>query len=170
MPDLLTHVLLAYGIATALSYRYTWIVPSYVTLAMVGALVPDLDHISALLPSRIVGTALGLPFDWGGLQTGGVVLLVILVGTVLVEGGKRRPAFAMLALGAATHLFTDALLRVPEGRSQSIFFPATMYQPPTPGLYLSTDLWPLVIAAVFAFLTWYLVRVRAGSLDDRAAA
>lgn len=167
MPDLLTHVLLAYGVATALSYRYTWIVPSYVTLAMAGALVPDLDHISTLLPSRVVGTALGLPFDWGGLQTGGVVLLVILVGAVLVEGGRRRPAFAMLALGGATHLFTDALIRVPEGRSQSVFFPATMYQPPTPGLYLSTDLWPLVTTAVFAFLTWYLVRVR---VDDRAAA
>ncbi|MFC7076791.1 metal-dependent hydrolase [Haloarcula halophila] len=161
MPDLLTHVLLAYGVTTALSYRYTWIVPAYVTLAMVGTLVPDLDHVSTLIPSQTVETALGVPFDWGGLQTGGVVLLILLIGTVLVERGKRRRAFVMLTVGAAAHLFTDALIRVPEGRSQSVFFPVTMYQPPTPGLYLSTDLWPLVASALFALFAWYVVRRRA---------
>jgi hypothetical protein len=160
MPDLLTHVLLAYGVAILLARRYSWLHPAYVTIAMVGALVPDLDHISILIPSSTAEAVLGVPFDWGGLQTGGVVLLLVLIGTVLVESAERRRVFALLALGAVSHLFTDALIRVPEGRSQSLFFPVTMYQPPTPGLYLSTDLWPLIASAAFAALAWYGVRRR----------
>lgn len=159
MPDLLTHVLLAYTVATLVANRYHWLQPAYVTIAMVGALIPDMDHVSTLLPSQTVEAVLGIPFDWQGLQTGGVVLLVILIGTVLVKAAERRRVFALLCLGAFTHLFTDALIRVPEGRSQSIFFPVTLYQPPTPGLYLSTDIWPLAVTAVFAFFAWYLVRV-----------
>ena len=160
MPDLLAHVLLAYAVATLLALQYRWLRPAYVTIAMIGALVPDLDHISTLVSSQTVETLLGVPFDWGGLQTGGVVLLLILIGTVLVEQAERRRVFALLALGAISHLFTDALVRVPEGRSQSVFFPVTMYQPPTPGLYLSTDLWPLIASAVFAAAAWYAVRRR----------
>jgi len=160
MPDLLTHVLLAYAVATLLKYRYRWLRPAYVTIAMVGALVPDLDHISILIPGSTVEATLGVPFDWGGLQTGGVVLLLILIGTVLVEHTERRRVFAMLSLGAISHLLTDALIRVPDGRSQSIFFPITTYQPPSPGLYLSTDIWPLAASAVFAAVAWYVVRRR----------
>lgn len=158
MPDLLTHVLLAYAVATLLAVRYRWLRPAYVTIAMIGALVPDLDHISTLVPSQTVEAALGLPFDWGGLQTGGVVLLLILIGTVLVKHTERRRVSVLLTLGAVTHLFTDSLIRVPEGRSQSLFFPITMYQPPTPGLYLSTDIWPVAVTALFAFLAWCIVR------------
>ncbi|WP_135303754.1 metal-dependent hydrolase [Haloarcula amylovorans] len=161
MPDLLTHVLLAYALATLLAYRHAWLTPAFVTLSMVGALVPDLDHISMIIPPTTVEALLGVPFAWGGLQTGGVVLLVILVGTVLVEPGERRRAFAMLALGASTHLFTDALIRVTDGRSQSVFWPLTRYQPPSPGLYLSTDIWPLVAATTLAAVAWYVVRHRA---------
>jgi hypothetical protein len=160
MPDLLTHVLLAYGVTTCLAYRYRWLRPSYVSIAMVGALVPDLDHISILIPSGTVEAVLGVPFDWGGLQTSGAVLLLVFIGTVLVESAERRRVFALLALGAVSHLFADALIRVPDGRSQSLFFPVTIYQPPTPGLYLSTDLWPLVVSLAFATFAWYGVRRR----------
>jgi len=123
MPDLLTHVLLTYTVATLLAIRYRWLRPAYVTIGMIGALIPDLNHISTLVPSQAVEALLGIPFDWDGLQTGGVVFLIVLIGTVLVEAAERRRVFILLSFGAATHLFTDALIRVPEGRSQSIFFP-----------------------------------------------
>lgn len=158
MPDLLTHVLLAYAAAKLLMARYAWISPTYVTIAMVGALIPDLNHISDIVPSTTVEALLGVPFSWGALQTGGVVLLVLLVGTVLVEPTERKQVFAMLAIGASSHLFTDALIRVPDGRSQSVFWPLTRYQPPTPGLYLNTDIWPLAVAAALAILSWLLGR------------
>ncbi|WP_254279316.1 metal-dependent hydrolase [Haloarcula marina] len=160
MPDLLTHVVLAYALGTAMAARWSWATPWYVTLAMIGGLVPDLNHVEALVSDATVESLLGVPFDWGGLQTGGVVLLVLLVGTVLVEPGRRRRAFGMLALGAGSHLFTDALIRLADGRSQSVFWPVTRYQPPTPGLYLSTDLWPLIVATTLAVMAWYLVRYR----------
>lgn len=158
MPDLLTHVLLAYALGTLLAARYDWVTPAYVTMAMVGALVPDLNHVSVLVADVTVAETLGIPFSWGGLQTGGGVALVLLVGVVLVEPGERCRVGPLLALGAASHLLADALIRLPDGHSQSIFWPVTRYQPPSPGLYLSTDFWPLITTAMVAAVAWYVVR------------
>jgi len=160
MPDLLTHVLLTYALATILSGRYRWISGGYVTVAMAGALVPDLNHVTSIVPSPMVSELLAIPFDWGGLQTGGVVCLLLIAIATLFEQSERRRVAALLAVGAVSHLLTDALIRTPDGRSQSLFWPVTRYQPPTPGLYTSTDLWPLILAACLAAVSWYVVRYR----------
>ncbi|QLH81262.1 metal-dependent hydrolase [Halosimplex pelagicum] len=154
MPDLLTHVLLAYAVCTGLSTRYEW-GPAAVTAGMVGALLPDLNHFSVLAPPGAIYHQFGVLISWTALQTGGGVLLLILGGVVVAVPNERRRVFALLSVGAVSHLFTDALIRVPDGRSQSIFWPLTPYQPPTPGLYTSTDLWPLVVAASLAVAAWY---------------
>ncbi|WP_276272964.1 metal-dependent hydrolase [Haloarcula litorea] len=160
MPDLLTHVLLAYALGTLLAARHDWVRPAYVTMAMVGALVPDLNHVSALVADATVSEILGVPFDWGGLQTGGGVTLVLLVGVTIAEPGERYRVGPLLALGAVSHLVADAFIRLPDGRSQSVVWPLARYQPPSPGLYLSTDLWPLVTTAALAAVAWYAVRHR----------
>jgi hypothetical protein len=163
MPDLLAHTLLAYGLATVLSARIDWLSPQYTTLAMVGAVLPDFNHISMLLPSRTVETTLSVPFDWGALQTGGPVLVLVLIGTVLAVDDRRR-VFGLLSLGAASHLITDALITVVDGRSQSVLWPLTRYQPPSPGLYLSTDLGPLIGTALFAGFS--ILVTRSGAFDE----
>lgn len=155
MPDLLTHVLVAYALATALSRRYGWLTAAHVTVAMAGAVVPDLDHLGMVLPAAFVQKYFGVPFSWGALQTGGPVLTMLALGTLLVERGDRRRVFGLLSLGAATHLVADALIRTPDGRSQSVFWPLTRYQPPTPGLYTSVDLWPLGLAVAAAVVAWW---------------
>jgi len=157
MADLLTHVLIGYAAATLLSRRYEWLTGTWVTIAMIGALLPDLDHVSMIVSAGEIHRALGVPFSWTVLQTGGGVLVTILVGTVLPVEHRRR-VFALLWLGAGLHLFADVLVRVPDGRSQSVFWPLTQYQPPSPGLYLSTDLWPLLVAAALAFGSWSVAR------------
>ncbi|WP_135366095.1 metal-dependent hydrolase [Halosimplex halophilum] len=159
MPDLLAHVLLAYAVCTALSTRYDW-GPAAVTVGMLGALLPDLDHLGTILPPGVIYDRFGVLVDWTALQTGGGVLLLILGGVVVAVPDQRRRVFALLSVGAISHLFTDALIRVPDGRSQSVFWPLTPYQPPTPGLYTSTDLWPLVVAAALAAAAWYWCRYR----------
>lgn len=154
MPDLLTHVLVAYAIVTALSRRWAWMTPGHVTAAMAGALVPDLDHVSMVVPPALVHDLLGVPISWGALQTGGPVFLVLVAGTLLVEKSERRRVFGLLSLGALTHLLADALIRTPDGHSQSVFWPLTRYQPPTPGLYTSADVWPLLLSGVAAVVAW----------------
>ncbi|PSP76993.1 metal-dependent hydrolase [Halobacteriales archaeon QS_1_68_20] len=158
MPDLLAHVLLAYAVAQALSWRYRWLSPAYVTVVMAGAMIPDLSKAAMVLPGTRVEALLGVPFDWFALHTSGGVLLSILVGVALVAPTERRRVFLLLALGAATHLFADALLLKPSGRSYPVFWPLTRYHPPTPGLYLSTEPRPAVVAAVAALVARVVTR------------
>lgn len=157
MPDLLTHALVAYGLGTLVTSRAERLSSHHVTLAMIGAMLPDLNHISVLLSGSVVELTLGVPFDWDALQTGGPVLLLVLIGTVLATE-DRPSAFGFLSLGALSHLLADMLITLADGRSQSVFWPATRYQPPSPGLYLSTNLEPLLTALLFAGVVWWFSR------------
>lgn len=162
MPDLLTHVLVAYALATALSWRYDWLTPAFVTAAMAGAMVPDMTKVAIVAHSFDVAAALGVPFDWFALHTLGGTAVSVLIGVVLVRSRFRRRAALALALGAATHLALDALLVKVTGHSYAVFWPLTAWHPPTPELLLSTDRWPAVLAAAVA-LAAYSVDRRAKS-------
>ncbi|MFB6160962.1 MAG: metal-dependent hydrolase [Haloferacaceae archaeon] len=154
MPDLLAHALLAYAVARLLAWRVDWLTPGYTTVAMAGAFVPDLAKAELLVPSARVESLLAVPFDWFALHTGGGTLVAVLVGGVLVGADERRRVLGLLGLGAATHLLADALLLSPSGRSYAVLWPLTRYHPPTPGLYLSTDPTPTVVAALVAAVVW----------------
>jgi hypothetical protein len=150
MPDLLAHALVAYALGTGLSWRYEWLTPPYVTALMAGAFVPDMVKVRLLVSSLRVEQVLGAPFSWEPLHFGGGVALSVLVGVLLTAPRLQRRIALLLGLGAGSHLFLDALLRTLSGYSYSVFWPATLYQPPTPGLYLSTDPWPTVVAGLLA--------------------
>jgi len=77
MPDLLTHVLVAYILATLLSARYEWLTPQFVTLVMLGAIVPDLTKIRLLIDSALIESLLTIPFDWNAIHTTGGALVAI---------------------------------------------------------------------------------------------
>ena len=155
MPDLLTHVLIAYILATLLSFRYEWLTPQFVTVVMLGALVPDLTKIQLLVDSYIVKSILGIPFDWYAIHTAGGALVAITIGALLTDNTHRRRVFALLALGAASHLLLDAQLIKPSGYASPLLWPFTAYQPPTPGLYVSYDRWPALVAGTVAAIIWY---------------
>ena len=160
MPDLLTHALVMYSVATVASWRYEWITPSFVTIAMMGAMVPDMTKIRLVLPSPRVESLLGVPFDWFALHTLGGAAVSVLIGTVLVPRDHRTRVLGLLALGAASHLLLDALLVKPSGYSYAVFWPLSQYRPPTPGIYLSTDRWPAVVASAVAGVVWLRTRRR----------
>lgn len=160
MPDLLAHALIAYSLATSLSWRYEWLSPSYVTVAMAGAFIPDLTKISLLVSDSAIESMLGVPFDWFALHTLGGSLVSLAIGVVLVASSERRRVAALLGLGAASHLFADALLLNPSGRSYAVFWPLSYYHPPTPGLYLSTDPQPTIVAAAVAAVVFVAARRR----------
>lgn len=167
LAELLTHVLVAYALATALSLRYSWITPPYVTMAMVGAMVPDLNRIGLLVPEATVEGLLGVPFSWDALHTPGGTLVVVAIGALLVPTRIRGRVFAVLVLGMVTHLLLDLLLWSPTGYAYPALWPLTSHALPAGNLYLSTDRWPAVCAAAVATLVWYVVR-RRESPDRRA--
>ena len=161
MPDLLAHALLAYTLAGVLSWRVDWLSPRYVTVAMAGAFVPDIVKIKLVVHSEVVAALVGLPFGWDALHTLGGSAVSVAVGVVLVADRERRRVAALLGLGAASHLLADALLLTPSGRSYPLLWPLSRLNPPTPGLYLSTDPAPMVVAAVAAGVVFVVSRRRA---------
>ena len=158
MPDLLAHAFIAYALCRVLSWRVEWLTTNYVTLGMVGAFIPDIVKINLVLPSPVVERLLGVPFSWGSLATGGGTAISILIGIVLLSSQERRRGGALLAFGAASHLVADSLLLTPTGRSVQLFWPLVQYRVPSPGLYLSTQPEPMILAGVVAALVWGLDR------------
>lgn len=158
MPDLLSHALIAYTLCTLLAARYRWLTPRYVTVGMAGAFVPDIAKVDLVLPGAVVRNALGVPFSWFGVHTLGGAAVAALVGVVLAAGEQRRRVAALLALGAGSHLAADALLLKASGHSYPVLWPLTVYHPPTPGLYHSTDVWPAFATGAAALAAWLLVR------------
>lgn len=121
MPNVLTHVLVGYVLGTVLSVRYDWLTPQYVTVVMLGALLPDLSKINLLVLSEQVAILIGLPFEWRAVHMLGGALVVITIGALLTGEEHRMRVFLLLALGVASHLFLDAPLIKASGYSFAVF-------------------------------------------------
>ena len=160
MPDLLSHAFIAYSIGLVLSWRYDWLDARYVTIVMAGAFIPDIAKIVLVLPSEYVAALLGVPFDWLGIHTLGGAVCCGLVGVVLVDPAERRRVGTLLSIGAGSHLFADALLLNAAGYSYPLLYPLTSYAPPTPGVYLSSDIWPSLLTGAVALGLWVFSRRR----------
>lgn len=150
---------MAYIVAKLLSLRYPWITRPYLTAAMVGGLLPDLNRIELVLPNEMVAGAVGLPFDWGGLHRGGPVAVSVLILGYLVPKRYRRGVILMAGMGAGLHLFTDLFLGVGFAWEPSfaVFWPITAWEPVVPGFYSSRDVRIAPLFATLALLTWAVV-------------
>ena len=167
MPDILTHVLAAYTIATLLALRYDWLGSRYATIAMIGALVPDTTKIKLLVDSAQVEAWLGVPFSWGALHTLGGSIVIVLAGGVLVGRDHRKPVLLALVLGMLSHHALDLLIAHPAGHGYDLFGPLTGYPRPVAGLFHRSDRWPALVAAIAA-LGAYLLRYRVVDVDRSA--
>ncbi|KTG19438.1 metal-dependent hydrolase [Haloferax profundi] len=165
MPDLLSHALLAYSLAMIASWRYEWITKPYVTVAMAGAFIPDLAKAELVFSSPRVEQLFSIPFDWFGLHTTGAVICSVLIGVLLVQSKERMRVFLLLAVGAASHLIADAFLLNPTGVSYPLLWPLTRIYPPTPGLYLSTDVEPAIVLGALALVVYGMTRYRVGDTE-----
>ena len=167
MAELLTHALFAYVLVTLLSVRYPWLTPQYVTVAMMGSLIPDMNRIALAVSADTVEGLLGVPFSWGAFHTPAGSLVAAGVGAMLVPDRYRRRVVALLALGVLSHHALDLLLASPSGYAYEIFWPLSSVVPPSGGYYLSTDRWPAVLSAVVATVVWYVVRYRPDDDSER---
>ncbi|RKD98100.1 metal-dependent hydrolase [Halopiger aswanensis] len=151
MADLLSHVLAAYAIFTIGSWRLEWLTKRWVAVAMIGALLPDLNRIGLFVTDATLETVLDLPFSVDGIHTLGGVLVLAGVGSMVVTSQHRR-AFGMLLGGALSHLLIDGVKAYADGAAGAWLYPFTWYRPPTPSLYISSDPAVLVVTAVAAGL------------------
>lgn len=162
MAEWLSHVLLAYALATLLSWRHSWITPQYKTLAMIGSFVPDLNRFELLISEHTVEALLGIPFSWSPLHFLSGSFVAVAIGSLLVAPRYRARVLSLLLLGTATHHAVDLFLISLSGHSYSILWPLTQYAPPTPSLYLSTDRWPALVVGAVATTVWVLDRRHGG--------
>lgn len=153
MPDLLTHVLVGYCLGTLTAARLGQF-QGTTTVVMLGALLPDLTKIRLVLTDARMEAILGIPFSWQALHTLGGVLVMAAVGGLLVEDTYRQRVFALLLLGAFSHLVLDSLLIKPSGYAAPLWWPFLTAALPTPGLYLSFDRWPTLLAGPIAFVVF----------------
>lgn len=158
MADLLTHVLVGYVLGTLLAFRYDWLDARYVTVVMLGALVPDLTKISLVIPDAVVEHTLGVPFSWFAVHTPVGSLVACAVGALLAGDAHRKRVFALLLIGAASHHVLDAMLIKATGYSYALAWPVSAYVFPSPNLYLSSDQWPALVAGGVAVSLWFVRR------------
>ncbi len=160
LADLLTHAFIGYSIGIILSWRYKRIRTPQVTAIMVGAALPDLVRIRLLLDPIKIEQYLGIPFSWGPLHTAGGVLIIIAIGSLLTVPKDSKMIFILLAIGAISHLFLDSLLITASGYSYAVLWPFLEFHPPTPALYLSTDVSPAIVSGPMAFFVKTLDKMR----------
>lgn len=158
MAELFTHVVVGYILATMLSWRLSWITPPLVTVAMVGAVIPDLNRMELLISEVTIQTTLGIPFSWMSFHRVGGTLVVIAMGALLVPARLRRAVLAMALLGAGSHYLLDFFLYNPSGLASPLFWPLTGARFQIEGFYLSTDWWPAVVSTIVGVSIWYVDR------------
>lgn len=157
MSDLLTHVLVAYLLFAIVEWRIDGFHPTYISLGMVGAVLPDLSKVRWVIGSFPDGI-LPVPFSWLAVHRLGAILVIAAIGALLFERGRRRGVFAILTAGAFLHLLMDAMNARADGLTPPYFYPLSWARVPTVDVWVSTEIWPSLLAVVAVGIFWALKR------------
>lgn len=157
MTDLLTHVLAAYLLGAVVSRYWNRFDRRHVPLVMAGSVVPDAAKVYLLTGAHRT-TVAGVEISWLALQTLGVTMSVAAIGALLIAPRERRAAFAALAAGVGLHIGLDYPVVRTGGLAPPYLFPVTWVQLPAGDLYLSSDVWPSLVALGLAVATWIVRR------------
>lgn len=159
MADLLTHVLFAYILLTASGWISSWIDRRWVVIGMCGSIIPDLVKVGWLLDADTVSALLHAPFSWGAFGTLTGVTLVSGAVAVFFKPGFRTKAYSMLFLGGSSALVLDGLRAYADYYSNFWLYPF-LIRPPTPNLYVSSDIRVSVFAVLLAVFVFTVDRIR----------
>jgi hypothetical protein len=157
MADLLTHILVPYVLLTVASWRFDWLTKRWIVIGMAGAAVPDLVKIRILLDNDVIESLLGMPFSYSSISSLGGVLLIAGGITVFFERQRRR-VFLFLLFGGFSSLIVDGLRVFASGQSGFWLYPFTWWRPPTPSLYVTSDIRVLVVAIIASAVVFALDR------------
>ncbi|KDE59102.1 membrane protein [Halostagnicola sp. A56] len=157
MADLLSHVLIAYALGTVAGWRLEWLSRRWVAVAMVGAVLPDLNRIGLLVSDPTVEAALGTPFAFDAIPTLGGVIVLAGIGATGFETHRTR-AYGLLLAGGLSHLLFDATKHYADGEAGTWLFPLSWTRHPTPNLYVSSEPAVLLVALSIAACVWAVDR------------
>jgi hypothetical protein len=124
---------------------------------MAGAAIPDLVKVSIVLDASVVESVLGLPFSYDPISSVGGVLCLVGAIAIFFESQRRR-VFLLLLFGGLTSLVVDGLRVFADGRSGFWLYPFTWWRPPTPSLYVTSDIRVLVVAILISMVVFALDR------------
>lgn len=161
MAEWLTHVLIAYAVFRVLSWYVNWITDRWVSIGMIGAILPDLNRLNLIVESDIVAYLIGYEFNWFGIHTMGGIVLLSGIGALLFRNpSERQKAFVTLLGGSISHIIVDLPQRYADGKMilDSYGFPLLLPRPPTPGWYVTPDRWVVVVALVTASVVFFADR------------
>lgn len=158
MTDILTHVLAGFVLGTVMSFRLDWLRGPFITIVMLGAVIPDFTKISMIISSEYVESLIGLPFDWFAFHTPFGAVITAGIGALLIDENYRVRVFGLLLTGAASHFVLDALLMNPSRFSYVLLWPFVTVLTPLPMYLLSSDQWPAILATGAAAAVWYVRR------------
>lgn len=170
MPDLLTHALLAYAVMTLLVDRHDRLADHHVPVTLVGSIMPDLAKVVLVVDFDTVSAALGVPVSPLVFHRLGGVLVLAGLGAILVHRRERRIVFGLLSIAGVVHLVLDAFVIRADALAPPYLYPLTWWRPPAGNLYLSSDVWPAVVAVLVAGGAWVLAnsKVDTAVASDRA--
>ncbi len=157
MAELLSHVLFAYALFTVASWRLEWLSKRWVAVAVVGAVLPDLNRIGLLLGESTLEAVLGVPFSFDAIHTLGGILILSGIGALAFDK-QQALAYGLLVAGALSHLLVDALKLYADGSAAAWLYPITWYRHPSPNLYVSSDPGVLAVAGSIALGVWVIDR------------
>lgn len=162
MADLLTHVFVAYALFTVAGWQVAWLDDRWIAVGVVGSILPDLNRVDLLIPHETVTAVTGSPFDWGGIHSLGGILLLAGIGALLFERerGYGRP-FTLLLAGALSHVLVDVPQRYADGETLTnlYLFPFSSWRGTTPGWYVTSDRWVVVVAFGIALVVFSVDRL-----------
>lgn len=144
MADLLTHVLVPYICVTVARWFLT-IPRQWTPVAMGGAIVPDLVKVDLLLDDDTIGSLLELPFSYAPLGSITGVVLVSGIVALAFRDKDRLTAYGFLVLGGVSSLVLDGLRAFADGSAGYWLYPLWV-RPPTPSLYVTSDVRVTVVA------------------------
>ena len=148
MPDWITHVLVAWSLATLLGFRFKQFNQPNVAIVMLGALIPDIFKITLISSSFGINlnsflTPIHLPI--GSLLIGAIISLFFV---------KRKLIFLFLALGIGTHYALDLLMF---SGGMEIFYPFSTLKFQI-GIISVTDINASVLSIILASIVFLVYK------------
>ncbi len=154
MADLLTHIIVGYTVGMLLSWRYEKIHEAHITAVMVGTILPDVIRIHLLIESAWVENTLNIPFSWGPIHTLAGVLILSILFFLFTERRYSKMVLLLVVIGGGSHLLLDSFLSTASGHAFAVLWPFLRSHPLIPGFYVSTDVWPALIAVPIGIMIW----------------